>query len=993
MAGKLKLFWFLSCISLITASVRCIADGVSCTPVPTGSDHEFKVSGLNFAQPSFTVDSKFVSLLDYDGKLKTYDIEKSEEVSSIDTDVSNPLISPNGEYTLGRRKKSIVLIENRTGKVKNTVPVPSNFPRLSFSQDGTQFNCLFQNPAAITKVNINSGKPRSWDLHKLGWDLVSNPQSTIFLKSSPKNGFEINETLPDGSISEAQISVPGLNSWTDLSISPKGDSVAVIVNEGVENNPKFNVLVYDLKNKQLIHKMAISSEQKLTFSPDGNSLFQFEAGGGLVHYNLISGVAIRTPIPGCLESRRVQLSTEGSKALLSRCRGEVSLVDLKTNKVLNFPIEDDIGMDPVLSPDGKFIASQGWGSLHLTSTATSCVDPNLKIEESLETDCPSRAGDILDPTTVARFAQLISSQLCGQAFNSSSWNQFTPDSPSNPIHQQVAEFYLKRFQKPGGFDPDKHTSILVAILKSSLPESHPQWVAGALQNVAGTSPKLYNYIFKNLELPNLKKINPTGSHLGDCLSSGEKVLIQKGVLKYADSFSKLNGTTTNLNSLAPLRPLRPVLASINANLKDEEGKKLYQKKTDIIDAVAENVMNEAGRKRGALFGVFPSKLYQFSKQAVNPLFGEPHIPITDLTLLRSKDSLAPVILGTEPIVVGEGPNEFGFYTKFLKKIPLSEDAKPGDKIVDKKLVSWIQNGRRFNSFINVTAADKSKLIPEGASPDYNSIWKDGNFAGVVVTGSNLKDHNKPGELMDEYLAFYQGKGFEFKKEDFPIKNLKGYLGDLIQNGKVDYLIKEAHSDGDEKNLFRMDQTANVSVGTKLLPSGKKMTVYLVYPDKGNPKTELLSNQEFGNWIHNRDAKKNGQLVYFNTSCWSDRKALHETEEAGAGLLNIPTTTLTNFFYNPSDPSAKVDPLKPTDNFSAEYLLFSAFLKEKSFAEMREALKANAGYASGQENGFIFPDEKAYDDKIRSLLKVPLKIEQPIFDDQGKPYSMEQRIHP
>jgi hypothetical protein len=124
---------------------------------------------------------------------------------------------------------------------------------------------------------------------------------------------------------------------------------------------------------------------------------------------------------------------------------------------------------------------------------------------------------------------------------------------------------------------------------------------------------------------------------------------------------------------------------------------------------------------------------------------------------------------------------------------------------------------------------------------------------------------------------------------------------------------------------------------------------------------LLSNQEFGAWIKEREKRKKGQLVYFNTSCWSDRKAIHEIEAADSKiLLNIPTHTMTQTFLD-----------IPTN---AEHILFDQFRDGKSYEDMRMALQKNEGYKNGTRNKFLFPDESDYAAQITNTVeKISLKF--------------------
>ncbi len=431
-----------------------------------------------------------------------------------------------------------------------------------------------------------------------------------------------------------------------------------------------------------------------------------------------------------------------------------------------------------------------------------------------------------------------------------------------------------------------------------------------------------------------------------------------------------NSDKTTFDEWKTLAPLKPLLAQLPKAQKDEAMDRIEQ---SLADGAADSP---------ECHGVFLSKLLKFAKQAVLPLFGEKQKSLTDLTLIREVGQFIPLVLSTSPIdrdaITTKTP--FGFYAKTQEHIVIPKDPTPETLIAKNKVYHWTQGDKQFDATVNIEVLTKKEaLVPEGKGPAYDELWKDGSLTGVVVTGSNLK--NLASGVMDQYLAYYQQSGFEFDEKDASI-DLPMWLKKEVTTGEADYLIKEAHSDGDEKNLFRLDRKARVKRGVRKIPASasnekpKQEVIYLVYLNEANTGSEVFSNAEFGKCINERSKNpNNGQFIYFNTSCWSHTKAVYEIEAAqNSMLLDIPSTTTVGTFSNYSN--------------NAERLLFSAFRQRKDYDGIRKALSENPDYKEKKANFFIFPDQYEYDQNILQLIKIPLKIQVDIRDTDGKPYSVE-----
>lgn len=160
--------------------------------------------------------------------------------------------------------------------------------------------------------------------------------------------------------------------------------------------------------------------------------------------------------------------------------------------------------------------------------------------------------------------------------------------------------------------------------------------------------------------------------------------------------------------------------------------------------------------------------------------------------------------------------------------------------------------------------------------------------------------------------------------------------------------------------------------------GRTELINLIFPSAENSGQEFLPNSEFGAWIREREKDGKGELVYFNTSCWSKNKAIHEIEAAQSPLLiNIPSTTVVYTFNTNKD--------------NAMRLMLDSFIEEKSYAEIREEMQKNERYKKREGNMMIFPDEEAYESHVRNVVSRPVVTTIKIQDEKGHPYSFEEEV--
>ena len=406
-----------------------------------------------------------------------------------------------------------------------------------------------------------------------------------------------------------------------------------------------------------------------------------------------------------------------------------------------------------------------------------------------------------------------------------------------------------------------------------------------------------------------------------------------------------------------------------------------QEKNLYMEKITESISNGATAGTSLFQDVFQSKLYYIIYSHVKLWFGEEYKPVSDITVVRNKNSFQTVILSSEPI-----SNQTSIETKFGVHYAIVEDLswnlvweqvfneiEGGMELVNHSTEWSLPQGPSYRAHIKANVQDqyqkKKYLIEKKAGPDYESIWMDGTMSGLIIVGSSLRSFSET--LLENYLSYFKEQGFEFSEVEVP--DFKPFLMERIGNCEVDYFLKESHSDGDERNVFRFDHANAVLKGVRLIEGYEEEIVYIAFPKPfhfGKRKTELFSNQELAELIKKREQKGCGELTYFNTSCWSHVKARYELEAVNSPLfLNIPSMSLSDTFLNREGEAIRE--------------LLHSYRLGLDFDEFRSALMKNKGYKSGAINDYIFPDERRYNDSIFDHISIPLKIEIDLERKEGE----------
>ncbi|OQW48208.1 MAG: hypothetical protein A4S09_13950 [Proteobacteria bacterium SG_bin7] len=396
------------------------------------------------------------------------------------------------------------------------------------------------------------------------------------------------------------------------------------------------------------------------------------------------------------------------------------------------------------------------------------------------------------------------------------------------------------------------------------------------------------------------------------------------------------------------------------NLK-EKIKKFGSLESKLTEAIAERLSEEAAR--GDLAGVDNSKLFYLAREwTLRELFDEERKVLTDVTWIPDYGKVTPVILSSYPIDDNSIANPQGIYFKKLSDLYL--DTK-NTIYVDQ---TWNTGGQKLSAEIKIQHIPVGgKLVTTEPSPKYGDYWKDRKKFGIIFASPNMT-WSAQSHYLDHYTRFFQERDFVLSLSQEKI-NLRSLIKEKIISGELDYLIKNSHSMGDDRNIFELDSYVQIKRGLKDSESGIE-EVFIAYPHK-DAKSELVTNNEFGAWIRERQEKGGGELFYINGSCTSYGKAIKEIQATRSPLfVNIPTLNTYNFFVNNDESGLK--------------MILDVFFLEKSYAEMDKSMRQSDWFKENDDY-FIFPGSEEYKKEIEKNIRTPVEIEIKLIDGNGVEY--------
>jgi len=374
--------------------------------------------------------------------------------------------------------------------------------------------------------------------------------------------------------------------------------------------------------------------------------------------------------------------------------------------------------------------------------------------------------------------------------------------------------------------------------------------------------------------------------------------------------------------------------------------------------------------------VFFSTLDWISTQKAREVLGLKATRLTDF-IPSTQASYRNFVLGTDDIY-GEGDLVSGASVRarggfYYLAHPDSSFNNTG---AFQKTYTWSLGGETFEADHVSTPRPLNFKMEPVAGPNKAELLDDKIFYGMVVVGANIQGADAD-SIKDNYLYYLESQGFTLY-EDEEIPDALAYIKDRIsgKEEKLDFFLKEAHSDGDYRNLFSISKKMFKVRAERQTGEISEIVDFVYHDNLYNPT--FISNQDFSDWLKIRETEKlGGQLIYLNTSCSSYTKAAAELGTAASKNLVVVASATTVYTFT-SDP----------DN-NATHFLFDGMMKLKTFDEIAASL-------TGMKGEYIFPNQQRYQDMVTSKINAGFDTSTKIFritaDGDRKPFQIEQAIN-
>lgn len=381
-------------------------------------------------------------------------------------------------------------------------------------------------------------------------------------------------------------------------------------------------------------------------------------------------------------------------------------------------------------------------------------------------------------------------------------------------------------------------------------------------------------------------------------------------------------------------------------------------------------------------GAYAPKLYQFGKRVIRRQLGIETQTLTDFVVTRDDGRPAFHLFSTDPIRAGERESSYdpdsGLHILELEGVKARDVSKLGStqKALIRSQVEWTTGGRSYRAEYEVIPGPTAeRAAPAIRTLDYESQWQDGKYTGLVMPGQNMERFGTT--VLNEYRSYYEAAGFHFGKPK-PVVDFKRFLQGEVESGRLDYWLKEAHAEGDDRVLTKVVNEGSIVTGVRKLPKGREEVIHLYYARAlSAEKAVPLEYTEISGWLNQRQERASGsQLAYIDTSCFGLTSACHLMSEAATPKLVVIGTTQQAETFTHEEGTALIP-------------ILDGLRSRATFPEIRRELRAQSeSYREGNENLYRFPDETEWKDVVRGEMRRILKVHTKVTDSEGKPYSIE-----
>ena len=327
----------------------------------------------------------------------------------------------------------------------------------------------------------------------------------------------------------------------------------------------------------------------------------------------------------------------------------------------------------------------------------------------------------------------------------------------------------------------------------------------------------------------------------------------------------------------------------------------------------------------------PYKGWVFAWNAAALLFHhKDSVNFTDVSSYQRDGKVTFKLLGSQPIE-GGSENRFGFYTK-----PLGELDLGAARSVKTFHWSWKQGDRDYVADIHV-----APIMNDGERPP--SAFPGNTRRGLVALDATLA-RDEVRDLVAAYTSYFKSLGFRFTRR-MAVAAAPAFVEKEIGNGKLDFLVRDGHSDGDDDDVMVLYRTGFDLEGRKV-EQGMTKRIDILFNLKEKPHLWRLPYSNFSMLLARRSREAKNPLVYLDGSCWGVDKAKFGIAHAPASqLMEIAAGTPVNFFRDTGR--------------NAMRAILDGVMQGGSFAATNERFLKLAGYASGREDRFVLPDDPLY----------------------------------
>ena len=742
-----------------------------------------------------------------------------------------------------------------------------------------------------------------------------------------------------------------------VDIQSSQDGTRLVLKSGLGADSELTL--FDGKNK-ITETLDLKDTKSLQLSSDGKDLFFSEASSP----NRLKKIALSSKQQTVLAEdygMGMSLSSNGLQLLYRRTDQGLNVIQLQTQKTSKFLEGTQVLEFSFLDSQSHVAQVQYSSNEHLYLSTWDTQTGKITPYEIPFDGAAQLSGD----GKHALFNFPNQSAFRGGTHTLYDLTEISDLIKSGQVLRGRSESYFRKLAVPGAFHLKEHAQEVFYFFESGLFRTNKKTAEKILLNVLNKSAGMFEAI-----VDRYPEFAAETYFFDEKMVEAVDPIWNRAIEKYLDYFVV---TRANAKSIVESMKYLKAIHNYTGNLKNW---KMNEYADAVTEALADAAINEE------FHGIFKSMLYKFCEEYTNPIFWIPLHPMTDISFIRKPFQLEPIVFGTRPISGDlKTKTKFGFYAQRLEPVKVSEAAKAGDPVLTDHKVKWTQDEKHYEATLNIDVIAKSiePVTPHLRKLNYRELWKDKKLTGMIIVGSNLAA--EAGSTIIEYEKYFNRAGFKFEEHATITKDLKTYFENSITGGELDYFIKEAHSDGDERNIFRINYRARIMKATRKMKNGFDEVMYLVFPteklaDYTDPtKTVQITNEEFGQWIRNRESAGKGQFVFFNESCWSVSKAINEIEEAySKTLVEIPSTLPVNMFEDRADNAAAI--------------LLTDFRAGKILFQIEKDMRRNADFAHQIGNTFIFPYSKEYQELIRDVLKPPTRIRVVVTQD-GKIYSRDE----